>query len=175
MVWLPFQKFEYHSEGTLSPIVFTIYTADLDQWVKSSHVYNYSDDTSSSVAHKHLETLLKLLETDADAILSFMASNGLIANQKKTFFMLLNYKPKKGDEDHKVSIRVDSEIIERERSTKLLGMTIEDNQCWKENFSGKSGLISSLNKRLFAFQKSGQLSTKKQTDSTGSCTMDVQA
>ena len=47
--------------GTLSPIVFTIYTADLDQWVNSSSVFNYTDDTSSSVTHRQLELVLKLI------------------------------------------------------------------------------------------------------------------
>ena len=44
-------------------------------------------------------------------------------------------------------------MIQQEHSTKLLGMLIEDNQCWKEHFYGKSGLISSLNKRLFAIRR----------------------
>ena len=73
-------------------MVFTIYTADLDQWVMSSKVYNFADDTSSSLAHRNLDMLLKLLEKDAEAILKFMASNGLVANCKKTVFMLLNFK-----------------------------------------------------------------------------------
>ena len=34
-----------------------------------------------------------------------------------------------------------------------MGMTIEDNLNWNEHFNGKSGLISSLNKRLFAIRR----------------------
>ena len=52
----------------------------------------YADDTSSSYAHKQLEMVMQFLEEDADAVLRFMASNGLVANQKKTVFMLLNHK-----------------------------------------------------------------------------------
>ena len=46
-------------------------------------MYNYAGDTTSDIAHRHLELVIKLLEEDADAILKFMASNGLVANQKK--------------------------------------------------------------------------------------------
>ena len=34
--------------GILSPMVFTIYTDDLENWVTKSKVFNYADDTSSS-------------------------------------------------------------------------------------------------------------------------------
>ena len=77
--------------GTLSPIVFTVYTADLGLWVKKSRVINYADDTTSDMADRNLELVKKYLEEDAVAILAFMASNGLIANTKKTVFMLLIY------------------------------------------------------------------------------------
>ena len=86
----------------------------------------------------------------ADAILRYMASNGLVANCKKTVFMLLNNKS--GSEDP-VKIRVGQNMVEQEKSTKLLGMVIEDNLNWNEHFSGKNGLISSLNKRLFALKR----------------------
>ena len=41
----------------------------------------------------------------------------------------------------------------QDKSTKLLGMQIEDNQSWKEHFSGKGGLIASLNNRLFSIRR----------------------
>ena len=41
----------------------------------------------------------------------------------------------------------------REHSYKLLGMMISDKLDWKEHFYGKNGLISSLNKRLFAIRR----------------------
>ena len=72
--------------GTLSPIVFTVYTADLEKWVNKSCVFNYADDTSSSYAHRQLELVIRILQQDADAILKYMASNGLVANQKITGF-----------------------------------------------------------------------------------------
>ena len=74
-----------------------------------------------------------------------MASNGLVANQKKTVFMLLNYK-KATSEESPIQIRVGTNIVTQEHSTKLLGVFIEDNQGWKQHFYGKNGLINSLNK-----------------------------
>ena len=64
---------------------------------------------------------------------------------------MMNNKPK----DKKAGlgkIRVGDTMIEQEKSKKLLGVTIEESQGWKEHFTGKKSLISSLNKRLFAMR-----------------------
>ena len=72
----------------LSPIIFTIYCADLEEWVKHSKLLNYADDTSSSHSGQEQTTVIKNLEEDATYILQFMASNGLVANPSKTEYML---------------------------------------------------------------------------------------
>ena len=53
----------------------------------------FADDTSSSISAKNLEILLKLLEEDAQNVLNFMASNGLVANPKKTALIFLRKLP----------------------------------------------------------------------------------
>ena len=73
-------------------MVFTIYTADLQYWVKKAKIFNYADDTSSSCSDKELAKVLLDLELDARTILHYMASNGLVANPTKTVFMLINNK-----------------------------------------------------------------------------------
>ena len=50
----------------------------------------FFNDTSSSSTGKSPSEVKSNLEDDAAAILSFMASNGLMANPQKTVFMLLN-------------------------------------------------------------------------------------
>ena len=64
--------------GILSPMVFTIYTSDLQYWVKKAKIFNYADDTTSGCSAKELEKVLKDLEADADIIISYMESNGLM-------------------------------------------------------------------------------------------------
>ena len=57
----------------------------------------------------------------------------------------------KGETKH--SVKVGNCIIEQESTTKLLGMTIDDNQKWKNHVIGKGGLVTSLNQRLFAIKR----------------------
>ena len=127
--------------------------------MKSSKVFNYADDTTSDVASRQLEIVLKLLKEDAAAILAFMASNGLVANTKKTVFMLLNHRAKK--EDLPISVQVGSNMVAQECSTKLLGLTISDKLSWKEYFYGRNGQISALNKRLFAIRRVPTMSQER--------------
>ena len=127
--------------------------------VKNAKLFNFAADTSSSIAHKDLEFVKNKLEEDADAILSFMASNGLVANQSKTVLMIMNNKITR-EEETLVKVRVRETLIEQEKSLKLLGIMIEENQGWKEHFMGKNGLISFLNKRLITIRRVGNQLSK---------------
>ena len=137
--------------GILSPIIFTIYGADLEEWVKHSKIFNYADDTSSSCKDKEENVVIEKLQEDAEGILQFMASNGLVANPAKTDFMMLNQGKK--DEETKLKIKVGQSEVEQSKSSKLLGIVMDDDQKWKSHFKGKNGLISSLNHRLFLIRR----------------------
>ena len=102
------------------------------------------------MSHKDLEVVLKRLEIDAKNVLQFMASNGLVANPKKTIFIILNQKQRK---EEIVSIKIGSEFVSQEKSAKLLGVSFDSNQGWKTQIYGAGGVIMSLNRRLFAIRR----------------------
>lgn len=135
--------------GILSPIIFTIYCADLEEWVTHSKLLNYADDTSSSLGDKEEEVVKTRLKEDAYRILEFMASNGLVANPTKTEFLLINSKEK----ERVRTITVGEAQVQQVRSAKLLGITMDDTQKWSSHFWGKKGLLSSLNQRLFTIRR----------------------
>ena len=58
--------------------------------MKHSVAGTYADDTQSSVAGKDVSNVKKELEEDAAQVLRFIASNQLIANPKKTVFVMIN-------------------------------------------------------------------------------------
>ena len=93
---------------------------------------------------------MKELESDANQVLKFMASNGLIANAKKTAFLIINQKPAS---DQLLTIQIGKVGIVQEKSAKLLGMTFEGNLKWTEHIYGSGGLISNLNQRLFFIRR----------------------
>ena len=94
------------------------------------------------------------LEDDARNVLSFMASNGLVANKAKTEFLVLNEKDKTST--ILSTITVGDQIINRTNDTKLLGVYIEESQEWTVHLKN---LKSSLNQRLWVISKESDMNT----------------
>ena len=99
-----------------------------------------------------MDTIKEKLESDAEKMLCFMASNGLVANPKKTVYMLLGLN-KRERETITHTIKVGDSLITNSPHSKLLGVIVDDEQNWKEQFNGKGGLIPSLNSRLFTISR----------------------
>ncbi len=132
----------------LSPIVFTLYTADMELWLKTSRLSNFADDTTTGNSGKNKEEIKKRLIEDANNVLNFMASNGLVANKSKTEFLMLNEKKK--IEEPLMDILVGNTIVPKTTSTKLLGVIIDEKQEWQQQIKT---LTSSLNQRLFVIRR----------------------
>ena len=91
--------------GILSPIIFTLYTADMEMWLKNSKLTNFADDTETHCSSKSKIEVKSFLEEDAIiSILKFMASNGLVANQMKTKLLILNEKNKEESVLQKIKV-----------------------------------------------------------------------
>ena len=135
--------------GVLSPLIFVLFVSDLQDWLVHSKAPTYADDTSTSTIGKTMQDTLSKMEEDAKQVLQFMASNGLVANAKKTSFLLLNCKQAGKD----VTLKIGSETVPRDSAAKLLGITFQDNQQWKTQVYGKGGLLSALNSRLYFIRR----------------------
>ena len=61
--------------------------------------------------------------------------------------MILNLTKKECEAELTKEIVIDGAKVERSSTTKLLGVTIDDKQNWKDHFSGTNGIINALNKR----------------------------
>jgi len=97
------------------------------------------------------EEVSEKLEDDSKIILQFMVSNGLVANESKTVFMMINNKKSSAKALRKNMI-CNSEVTES-TSSKLLGVIIDNDIKWKGHIYGKSGVLSSLNQRLFTIRR----------------------
>ena len=69
-----------------------------------------------------------------------MALNGLVAKPVKTTLLLMNKKKEE-------ALRVGEVLIQQEKTSKELGINIDDDLGWKNHAYGKGGLISSLDQR----------------------------
>ena len=65
------------------------------------------------------------MEEDANSVLRFMASNGLVANAKKTSFLQLNAKRA----DVGLTIRIGNDAVPRDVTGMLLGVKFQERRC----------------------------------------------
>ena len=135
--------------GVLSPLIFVLFVSDLQDWLLHSSAPTYADDTTTGTSCKTVEETIKNMETDSMSVLKYMASNGLVANPKKTSMLILNCKPA----DMPQSVKIGEDMVNRETSATLLGIKFQDNLQWAKQIHGKGGLIASLNSRLYIIRR----------------------
>ncbi len=99
------------------------------------------------MSHADLNEVKRRLEIDAVNILKFMASNGLVANPKKTSLMFLGTEKMAANESE--TLKIGKVIVTQESHVKLLGITMDSNQRWESQINGSGGVISALNSRIF--------------------------
>ena len=88
-----------------------------------------------------------MMRKDAERVLNFMASNGLVANENKTGFMTLNDKTQSNPTN---KIMVGESPLTQSRSTRLLGIQVQDTQKWSEHINE---IIKSLNMRFLQIRR----------------------
>jgi hypothetical protein len=102
----------------LSPLLFLIYTADLEEYLKKECANSYADDTTTFIHGKKEQDVRRELEEDAVNLLDYMAANLLVANPDKTQFMVVNGRKDGGP------IKVGNTDIVRSEEVELLGMKV---------------------------------------------------
>ena len=70
--------------------MFVLYVSDLEFWLKWSVAKTYADDTTTRTSAKNIKEMIKRMEEDAENVLAYKASNGLVANASKTSLVILN-------------------------------------------------------------------------------------
>ena len=72
----------------MSPTIFLILVADIEQWAEGAKLCGYADDTSCTVVETNLDDLKKKCEENVNNLLTFMAVNKLAANDDKTHILV---------------------------------------------------------------------------------------
>ena len=125
----------------------------------SKSEYVLQDPIKTCASHRLLSKVIEMLEEDVKQVLMFMSSDGLVANPKKTAFMILNHK--QDLEIYPISINIGSDKKVAENSAKLLGVSLDCNQKWISQIQGTGGVISNLNSRLFLVRRLARAISKK--------------
>ena len=120
--------------SVISPLLFSIMVADLEEWVTEGVVLSYADDTSCYAIAEETRRVREILEKSAREILLFMQASCLAANPTKTNFVYFGGKVQD-------PIRVGDSLVEEKKEETLLGITFNKRLNW-------SGHITKLKPEL---------------------------
>ena len=125
----------------LSPLLFSIIFADLDQWIDKSTLSNFADDTQSCIIADTREELEEITRQESKAVLDFFSSINLVNNADKAA-LLYNSKGKA----EKITIdNIGGESVDSKDHEKLLGLQVSSSLDWKTHIHH---LCSTLKQRL---------------------------
>ncbi len=125
--------------GILSPFLFLVMIADIQEYIVHSSVEGYADDVNTTTVADTEEEVIKLMEEDADNMLSYMAINKLAANEQKTQVMILGKKVKAKE------VKIGKSLIHTQSCVEILGVKMNQDLSWKNHLDV---IKSSLDQRI---------------------------
>ena len=110
--------------SVLGPLLFNISINDLFFFVENSQVCNYADDNSLTVADVDLDKIIGRLETNIDISDRWFNDNGMLPNEDKCHFVII--EPTWKTRHIKERIKLRKQTITETNKPKLLGITFDN-------------------------------------------------
>lgn len=135
----------------LSPLLFLVMVADLEEWITKGSVLSYADDTTCYCVGTTKEEVRKNLTETAEEVLDFMKASRLSANPTKTRFLMFGRSSEE-------PLLVGNSLITESKAEPLLGFAIAKDLSWKYHLDN---LVSELRKRIGILRRLAWLWPKK--------------
>ena len=114
--------------SVLGPLIFLIFCNDLHLHLVFLSCIQFADDTTLYISHTHLNYIQFCLEHDLSILQDWFLANKLTLNVSKSVVVLF------GKHDgRRIHINIRTEVIPQTRSTKFLGLWIDENLNWKDH------------------------------------------
>ena len=120
----------------LGPLLFLIMVNDLPSVLKHCKLTMYADDTTLYICGVDNGVLQSKIQEDLDRISVWLAKNKLSLNIDKTHFMILGTQQRIKAHDNginPISLKFNGSALSRVRSTKCLGVIIDENLLWHKH------------------------------------------
>ena len=116
----------------LGPLIFLIFCNDLQCHLMFLSCIQFADDTTLYITHNKISYIQSCIEIDLAILQDWFLSNKLTLNVGKSVCILFGQKP---GSTTKLQIMLGNENIPQVKSTKFLGMWIDDSLTWNEHIT----------------------------------------
>ncbi len=116
--------------SVLGPLLFIILTNDINNALSVSKCVLFADDTTVYISNKNLRFIKENLKHDLTSLSDWFKANKLTLHLGKTNFIL--FKPKNFKEVN-IELLVNNISITRVKSTKFLGLIIDEHLTWESH------------------------------------------
>ena len=113
----------------LGPLLFLIFCKDLHLNLTYLSCIHFADDTTLNITHKNLRVLQACVKHDLSVITDWFGANSLTLNINKTSLLLFDYRKK---QNSVLEIKVSGNLIKSAKTTKFLGVMLDNNLNWEE-------------------------------------------
>jgi hypothetical protein len=113
----------------LGPLLILIYINDFPKCLRHTRPDMFADDTQIATSNSDINVILENLDTDLINVSTWMSSNKLTLNNKKTEFMVIGSNKRLGQRVQEPVICVRGTEIKKVNATKSLGLMIDDTLC----------------------------------------------
>ena len=117
----------------LGPLFFILYINDLPFASILTESFLFADDTSIFYSHRDQNHLICVLNKELIKIDSWIRSNKLLVNIKKTNYVVFKSAQKKASSDLPLSFN--SQILKEKNFVKFLGVYIDNSLTWKSHIN----------------------------------------
>lgn len=112
----------------ISPLLFILFTADLNKQLKHCHIHLYADDTQVYLSFDPRDTYQasKLINEDLDSIYKWAHKNNLVLNPDKSKYLILGTKQQRSRvAGYDPNLFINGKLIERVETVKNLGLLMD--------------------------------------------------
>ena len=126
--------------SVLGPLLFNIYLNDMFFFLLNINITNFADDTTPYEIDKSVEALIEKLTDDITVLNMWFENNYMKSNDDKCKLIITK--------ENAPSVRIVNAIITCSNSVKLLGITIDNKQNFKEHLTNICKKVSNRPRAL---------------------------
>ena len=124
--------------STLGPLLFLLYVNDMANCSDILHFSQFADDSTVTHSHKNLKYVIEIMEREVEKVLTWLSTNRLLINLKKTHLMVFTNKQR----PQEISLKVKDNIITETSESKFLGVIVDNKLSWASHIKYISNKIS---------------------------------